>query len=829
MPTDLSDSDREEKEVERLIDKKPAPSRKKTERRGPKHDNRRDRINELDKDLQKTDRDMSLNYKVVGSNLADIALRVLIAAPKSGRPKSERPKDVDPKGPLSNLKNQVNLVSKKLKKFAPSVSNSFDSWSKDHFIAPAEWDESEIEKGLAELQKILDSLKSVDEISFKNVDNDSLAKFVTDNWPSKNPIDWVGRANLIRSLKSAIDRLDIPSSFKAPFLRGKKADNSKLIQDILDDVEKGVSKKSLNGDEIVRFAHLASIYQIISSNPTSVNSGSLTNQVDKLVDGIFEKIDEVSKVTKVMETWNDIMVEFSKNPLSVKKPDMEQASKSLEKFERRSQKGEPSINTNELISLWRQNLEKKYGEVPKEFSEAFPRAASIVSRIRFCGATSNEDSGNKAMVQKTSMYHGVLQQEPPSGRKNTDPRLYDRRYFDETHYKSIIKCAKDFLGSDWLTHSWDGSTSDARYRAALDMAIGTADFNLYQSKIDSETYDMLLNRLASWDYDQFSETVVPKVDTSKRSASSMRQTHFNNILRVASALKDKDPKMAFDIVKSLRSLVALDSGFPGKVSQEEQQEEQTPGKAAQEQQAQQEVTSQEQQSQQEQQAGAPVSDKEMDAFVKGEVDLKDLGKNVDKLVKSTDIEDFLSGLKDLKDVIGKTAGKRARFAGLKDLDMSELAPLADMSDEDVKKFLDSMKKCGKDLDGAVKDGNIEKFLTGMDEILAQAKKEADKVRTSSVRINLSTLVKLAHSHPATRPVLMPILLAAKKKKDKKPAKKQSQESKESKKDSKEDSKAKSKDGKKKSPFGDKKAPPFGKKPVGKKKKASDIILDDTNW
>ena len=58
MPSDLTPAEREDKETERLIDKKPVPSRKYTERRGPKHDNRRRRVQEADKDTDKKDEDM---------------------------------------------------------------------------------------------------------------------------------------------------------------------------------------------------------------------------------------------------------------------------------------------------------------------------------------------------------------------------------------------------------------------------------------------------------------------------------------------------------------------------------------------------------------------------------------------------------------------------------------------------------------------------------------------------------------------------------------------------------------------------------------------------
>jgi hypothetical protein len=54
MPSDLTPAEKEDKEAERLIGKKPPPSRKYTERRGPKHDNRRRRMKVEDPDIEGT-------------------------------------------------------------------------------------------------------------------------------------------------------------------------------------------------------------------------------------------------------------------------------------------------------------------------------------------------------------------------------------------------------------------------------------------------------------------------------------------------------------------------------------------------------------------------------------------------------------------------------------------------------------------------------------------------------------------------------------------------------------------------------------------------------
>jgi hypothetical protein len=83
----LSQSEKEEHEVERLIDKKPAPSRKHKERRAPRHEQRRERMKVEDQDTSKTDPDMSLNYK--SSSLVDMALKILIFSPSNNSRKDK--------------------------------------------------------------------------------------------------------------------------------------------------------------------------------------------------------------------------------------------------------------------------------------------------------------------------------------------------------------------------------------------------------------------------------------------------------------------------------------------------------------------------------------------------------------------------------------------------------------------------------------------------------------------------------------------------------------------------------------------------------------------
>ncbi len=175
-------------------------------------------------------------------------------------------------------------------------------------------------------------------------------------------------------------------------------------------------------------------------------------------------------------------------------------------------------------------------------------------------ATSYRSSG--PMSPRTGAYHGVRDvRGNPTDSPNT-VSLPDRRYFTNKDYDVIVKFAGKLLDEDWLKYGWDGGAKDAPIRAALDLAIQTANGNAYQSKIDSETYDLLLNRLAKWGYDTFSDTVLPmKAPTGdNRSASAMKNTEsYKQIVRVASDLRNTHPVASLNILKSLRSLVSTEA------------------------------------------------------------------------------------------------------------------------------------------------------------------------------------------------------------------------------------------------------------------------------
>jgi hypothetical protein len=428
-------------------------------------------------------------------------------------------------------------------------------------------------------------------------------------------------------------------------------------------------------------------------------------------------------------------------------------------------------------------------------------------------AASNKAFRSENMTARTAEYHGVLQQGHPSGPTNTGYHSIDKRYFGKERYDSIISSAKELLNSDWIKYGWDGGSPDARFRAALDIAIQTADSNLYAGKIDPETYNMLLVNLTGSEDDLFSETFV---GGKAKKASTMTAQNYKNLVAIADSLRKSYPKIAFSILKNLEGIRTAEQ------QQGQQfftQEQQAPCAQQQDQQA---PCAQEQQGQQEQQSG--------------KLSAPEVKKQLDLITKVRDGEDLAEVLGKLLNCVHAASSRIAA-----DVDPIELESIADMSDEEVVKLINSIKPEVKKVEDSLKsmgepaaitDEQAEDLIRGIEELIGIVQESATKAKTASIRVNIATLVKLVHEIPETREILKSLLITAKKKVDKAKKKKTSQgDKKKPEDDDKKDPNPKDKGkkpspGKKAPPFGGKKAPPFGK---GKGKKASDISVDDSDW
>lgn len=613
MPTTLTPDERDAKEVESLRRPKPRPSRKHRERRAPRPGQRKKRMDVHDPDLSASDPDLSMGKRSPTASVEDIAIRVFLASPSE--PKS---------GPDGKLSSSVEEVYNLLYRQAPAVAEHFHQYAQKHYANPSSG--SSPDKVLVVLRKIRSdlSVRLRDlHAAYKNANADDIARTIVENWPAdKN--DWAGRAAVIGSLDRAIDAIPLPDPFKAPFIRGKIGDvvrDKELLRKMVEGSAKRLHRE-VKDDTLIHFAQLASAWKIVSSDPPSISVDEVRSGIDKLSKAVREQSRDLIRFSEIMEGWHDSM----KNLGSQGEPDSWKPGENLGKLigdingflSRRR----PAVDPKAAVQAIETYAKDHYGEVPKEMDAMFKG---------FRGkAASNGGVSSKDMTSKVATYHGTLQQGHPTNSTNTPWLSIDKRYIGEKHYKSIVKAAKLILDEEWM--GWDGGAPDAKFRAALDLAIHVADGNIYQGKIDPETYDLLLNRLAGWGHDTFSETTLPQ-KAGSRSASTMDQ-HLKNIVRVASELRSENPRASFEILKSIRSLVSTEAS--SETIREHAAADPMPEPGPQDQTA--------------------VQQGEMVEFSSmSDDDFKKLKDDAKKLFESKDVEEFMKGFDTLHEGVKKSA------------------------------------------------------------------------------------------------------------------------------------------------------------------------------
>lgn len=807
----IDQSEKDDQQVERLIDKKPAPSRKNRPKRGPKHDQRRRRMKIDDPDMSGGDPDMSLSS--LFSIAARIAAKERIPTPskpkKESPPKSEKPKKESPikpekpkKDPEARIKERANSlyqqILRELNPISGKISEAFDYW----FNSRALPEFADPKTALPELKKFTQSLSKAKNSTFSGRNARAILDECEMNWG-----DPIQRACVLAKLQNTMHKSALPASVKAPFMHGKgdTRKNLEIIEKLLQEAASGKSF-DVDSDEAISFATVASIFKILKPNPDIFNAEDMTKEVDVVTERIYEQSQQMMALPAFMKSWSEAINKgnFRNTPNSTDPgTSIESAMLSIRSLYGRDPESS-LFDQDTFQDTLEKVLESKYGKISPDMLQKLESDIQGQSRA----ATSNELRTVRAMTHKTAQYHGVLQQGHPGGE---DPgyKSYDRRYFTKENYESILASAKEFMESDWLKYEWEAGADEMPFRVALDLAIQTADNCLYQSKIDTETYNMLLNRLAGLGHDLFEDTFLPQKSGSNRSASAMNN-EYQKIMRVASELRKTNPRAAFEVVTNLRSLIAnspLSQNAPNEepsasVAQSVPEEACTETPAA----------------------VAQVTDADTDGFVDGKLDMKDLKHKTQKLVDAKDMDDFVDGLKDLHEVTKKTAGRTASV-NLADV----IDALDEFSPEDGAEFIKTLQPDAKKL-SEISHEDVEAFMEGLEKLFSDVETKMKEAKMASTRISIASLARLAKEVPAARAFIMPVLLAAKKKSDKKKEKKVSQKKKSDEKDEKKDEKISQKEeksSKKKSPppFGGKQAPPFSK---GKKKKAS-VASEDADW
>jgi hypothetical protein len=868
--TSLSPAEKDDRQIERLTDKDTPHSRKYKDKRAPRHDLRRRRMKdhsekrEDDKDLSRQTQSsllLAIAARVAAEPRGDIfdAMGDTLRSAKPPEPEkkvletekkapSEEGKVHEPKGdPALEAKSLVTKLYSEIGKHSRELATQFRKHILDVYgpvlhAKPGEPGKSKLDPNkvmLKSQQEIVDRMNKLfgifektSKIPFGGSPADIAAK-ISSIWPNGKPDDVVTRAGVIAAVQNAIDKTKVPASLKAVMGKepGNVRNNAKLVEEALKDAVKDNSK--VGEEDVTALAVLTSAYRALLKNPVTIEADSFMKDVDELTEQIHGEINKLLVLPKFMRSWEKAIREFAKDGEKEEKISAynwdKEVGESLKTFFHEGDGEEPPFDSDTFVDGLESVLGKKYTEAPEELKK-------MVEGYRSKAASYNAPN-IKAMRQRNATYHGVVQQGDPTNGPYTGYRSLDRRYFGKEHYDSIIKTAKEILKEDWAKYDWEGGAKDANFRAALDLSIWTADSNLYQAKIDVETYNMLLARLMNLKDDVFSDTLITTDDSVKpRRASSMSNQSYQNMLRIASGLRKTNPRAAFELVKNLRSFRAQEEqenegsseGHQSQMEHNGQEQQQDQGgappapppppapPAAQGQQ-------QQQQGQQEQQG--QVTDKEMDNFVEGKVDIKDLKGRLQKVVDAKDMDAFVEGLSDMDEALKKTA---SRTAALHDLE-----PLEDMDEAQTKAFLDKMKAEAHKL---LATNDIEQFMEGLDSIFSQSEEAAKTVHTSSVMIPMTTLVRLAHSNPEARPVLLGMIREAakkaKKKKDKKDKKKGKKTPPKKEEKGKKPNPFADKGKGKKPPFGGKKAPPFGGKkapPFGKKKSSVSFDQKDADW
>lgn len=625
--------------MDRLVNKKTPKSRKYKSKKGPKYDNRKRRIVEDDKDLNintvEGDRDLSLNYKYSSDDILSF-ISVKIAS------------DIKP------LERAVEAYVNDLRKSSPTIADEFLKYANKKYLKPAMDGSSQYpDDGVSEIKdhrRIHLKLKNDLQKRLLKSSPEVIVSTIGSIWPSGDRNDFGTRAAIIGALDKAIGSVRLPEALKVPFLRNNVKEfvnDKKFIRRIIESSKNFVGS-AIKEDLVPRFAQLAAAYQMVVSNPDTIDIGKMQQGIGPLSDSISEQFQELTNFNALMQTWHEALASIKHEPQKVAElgkssSDYDQIISSIGSFFKKGNKlidispyldemknyakdeyglspdealipdadyehdvnpegksitleddntgdinpdkkpvsfddeesdGPEEVSANPIlegkelervvqhyVDLLEKALEgKNTNDINKYLKELHKEiagnldedVAKVASRRR---ATSNRRNLDGRMNPKTAAYHGVVDQKGnPLDPPNTGFKSYDKRYFDKRHYDRIIKAAQDFLKSDWLSTGWDKGAPDAPIRAALDLSIHLADNGLYQSKVDVETYNYLLNKLAKWNWDTFSDTLLPFKNGNGRSAS-MKPEH-QVMLKIANDIRLEHPEKTLSILKSIKSLAS---------------------------------------------------------------------------------------------------------------------------------------------------------------------------------------------------------------------------------------------------------------------------------
>jgi len=752
-----------------------------------------------DADLKKSDPDLSMNYKNIGgSTLADIALRVFLAQespekpkevksqrelmleklekmkgfPKSG-PKSEEPKEKQTKKPEI-------VFPKDIDKFNKILRDDFVKYAKENNLSQSKIN-SEVnensDKVVKDTETKLVSAKDAEEI-YGIIK--SIWPLGGGNWGKKSAILRAvdGAKNKFSNLKGLPEYLSLVLESKPT----EEIEERKFLKKILD----GMGKKSLSRIDnrtATKHAALVVIHDILEKMPHEPSFNKIATAINDAVDRTYKELTKLKEIEIFMDVWEKSVEQLGEIKPGEKWTFAKGYDSALRGIENMIEsKNKPySFELNELMDEFESSMKNKYDNIPSELSAIFKG---------FKRAASNKQCTHKYM-NKTATFHGHIQQGHPSGPTNTGWKSLDKRYLTSDNYKSILSFAKDLLKENWFKNGWGSGSPDAPIRAALDVAIHLADDNLYQNKIDVETYNMLLNRLSGDDIDLFTETMH---SNKSKKASMTKRESIGNILRLASDLQHSNPAESIKLIQSLRSIMAQSDSM--RIAQDNP-----------------ELDTKELEKRQ-QELKKALDNEDIEAFVEA---FQEMGKTIKKISsrlasvtdKASDpMKTDMEAVPPMPMTVEGGGGAQTSQTMTGGLEILETKSLADLSVDELKEVFTDAKKISDEFDKALKDLDVDAFVEAFQEMGDMIKKKTASMyadlfvqqindalialraenhwasskhldtieiivnkMASNTYVNANVLARVASKNEHVKTALLPLLFVASKKKPKKTSKK----------------------------------------------------------
>jgi hypothetical protein len=514
--TTLSDTEKEDRDIRHLMPSGVKQPRKRKHERGeaaPRDNQRVKRIETSDSDLKtgvEADGDLSLRSRKATLRIsADNPIRELKGILREVSDDAEfHQKIVDS---FTNLKGHELYTLGTVDSSKPEYREALRSCTE--LIDNAEAEHAAILKnaprpGKLPSETLIENIKKFAESGFNNV--------VTTN-TEDSFINYLKRAAVWQWIKSSCEDTMIGAIYNIPMDSAGVLNKAKLTELILSEKSIGevdATKLDKNKDLLAIFAFKLKKTLEDKLTKDDVDLGDFSGDMNTFKDNILQGLSVVAACQE-MAKYIDETGQSDDSESFLELEDTDHTSpKDLEKKIQILDDG---------LSVLAKGIDFKfiksfttYSDVIKKFKESVKKRTGIepnsdIYPIIFRNASTHLISNRKVVdkMKKTAQYHGVVDQGHPSGPTNTPWKSIDKRYIGKEHFASIIKSAKDYLDSPWFKSGWGEISAEAANRAALDLAIHTADGAAYQSKIDAPTYNMLLNKLSSGGYDDMVDTMLP--------------------------------------------------------------------------------------------------------------------------------------------------------------------------------------------------------------------------------------------------------------------------------------------------------------------------------